>query len=119
MKIYVGSLPHSATEDAVRELFASHGAVESVRIMVDKFTGQPRGFAFVDMPNNDEATNAIHALNDINFEGSQIRVNEARPPRQFNNGGPRREGGFGGPRGGGSRGGFGGPRRSGPRSGGY
>lgn len=102
MNIYVGNLPHSASEDKIRDLFAAHGTVDSVRIMIDKFTNQPRGFCFVSMPNDQEAQNAIHALNNIDFEGNSIRVNEARPPRRFDN---NRGGGSNG--GGQGRGGFG------------
>lgn len=128
MNIYVGNLPHTATEEAIRNLFSAHGAVDSVRIMTDKFTGQPRGFCFVSMPSNDEANNAIQSLNDIEFEGSRIRVNEARPPRQGGNGGAPRGGnggGYGrssggyGRSSGGNGGGFGGRRSNDRYSGGF
>jgi len=82
MNIYVGNLPHSATEDSLRSLFGEHGAVNSVRVITDKFTGAPRGFAFVEMGGRDEANAAIAALNGAEFEGNRLRVNEARPREQ-------------------------------------
>lgn len=110
MNIYVGNLSYQATEEGIRGLFEQYGAVESVRVMSDKFTGKPRGFCFVSMVNDNEATAAIDALNNYEFEGRALRVSQANPPQQRTggNGGPRR-GGFGGPR----EGGFDrGPRRS-------
>ncbi len=113
MNIYVGNLSYGATEEGVRGLFEAHGAVESVRIMTDKFTGKPRGFCFVSMPNDQEATQAIEALNNYELDGRALRVSQANPPQQRTggNGGPRR-GGFGGREGGFDRG----PRRMGRRS---
>lgn len=116
MNIYVGNLSYSATEESIRGLFEAHGAVESVRVMTDKFTGKPRGFCFVSMTNDQEAQQAIDALNNFEFEGRALRVSQANPPQQRtgggNGGGPRR-GGFGG----GREGGFDrGPRRMGRRS---
>jgi RNA recognition motif-containing protein len=122
MNIYVGNLGQSVTEEALRSLFAAFGAVDSIRIIKDKFTGSPRGFAFVEMSNSEEAGRAIEQLNGAELEGQRIRVNEARPPqaRPSHGGGRPRHGGggFGGPRGGG-RGGFGGDRfdRGGGRGG--
>jgi RNA recognition motif-containing protein len=80
-KIYVGNLPFTATEDAVRTLFASHGAVTSVALPTDRETGRPRGFGFVEMSGTDAAT-AIAALNGQSMDGRALRVNEAqdRPP---------------------------------------
>jgi len=92
MNIYVGNLPYSATSEAVEALFAQHGTVNSVRIITDKFTGSPRGFAFVEMGSNDEANAAIAALNGAEFEGKRLRVNEARPREAR----PERGGGGGG-----------------------
>ena len=92
-KIYVGNLPFSATEDEVRELFAAHGEVESVKIITDRDSGQPRGFGFVEMP-DDAAVSAIGALDGTQMGGRSLRINEARP---------RREGGGGGGGGGGGR----------------
>jgi len=102
--IYVGNLPFSATEDEVRSLFESHGKVESVKIIMDRETGRPRGFAFVEMASADAQT-AIAATNGFNMGGRPLRVNEAQErPR-----GPRPGGGGGyGGGGGGGRGGYGG-----------
>jgi RNA recognition motif-containing protein len=101
MKIYVGNLPFSATEAQVRDLFAQHGAVESVALPADRETGRPRGFGFVEMPQA-EAAKAIEALNGFSMGGRQLRVNEAQDrPR-----GPRPGGGGFRPGGGGGGGGF-------------
>ena len=78
-KIYVGGLPYAATEQQLSELFAAHGAVESARVITDKFTGQSKGFGFVEMPNNSEADAAIKALNDTPMKGRNVKVNQARP----------------------------------------
>ena len=125
MNIYIGNLPANVTEEMLRSLFEPKGRVTQVKIILDKFTGQSRGFAFVDMPNADEATEAINSLNGTTQWERNIRVNEAREreARPSNGGGGRRPGGFGGSRGGfggGPRGGggFGGPRGGGSRSGG-
>jgi RNA recognition motif-containing protein len=112
--IYVGNLPFSATEDEVRSLFESHGKVESVKIIMDRETGRPRGFAFVEMSSSDAQT-AIAQTNGFNMGGRPLRVNEAqeRPPR-----GPRPGGGGGYGGGGGGRGGYGGGGRGGYGGGG-
>lgn len=103
MNIYVGNIPHSSTEEGLRKLFEQFGAVSSVKIIKDKFTGSSRGFAFVEMPNNDEARQAIENANGMEFEGRNLRINEARPAEaRGDSRGPRRSG-FGGPRGGGDR----------------
>ena len=116
MKIYVGNLPFSATEAQVRDLFAQHGAVESVALPADRETGRPRGFGFVEMPQS-EAAKAIEALNGFSMGGRQLRVNEAqdrpRGPRPGGGGGFRSGGGGGGGgfrSGGGGGGGGGGGR---------
>lgn len=87
-RIYVGNLPFSATEDELRELFAQHGEVESVKLVTDRDTGRPRGFGFVDMAEADAGA-AINALNGTDMGGRPLRVNEARereggsrPPRR-------------------------------------
>jgi RNA recognition motif-containing protein len=108
MNIYVGNLSHSSTEDGLRQLFEQFGAVASVKLMTDKFTGQPRGFAFVEMPVADEARQAIENTNGVDLDGRNLRVNEARPVEARGDRNPRgsrpfRPGGFGGPRGGGDR----------------
>lgn len=76
-KLYVGNLPFTATEDSVRELFASHGTVEKVALISDRDTGRPRGFGFVEMSNAD-AARAMQALNGTDFGGRSLRVNEAQ-----------------------------------------
>jgi RNA recognition motif-containing protein len=94
-KIYVGNLPFSATEDAVRTLFSAHGAVTSVALPTDRETGRPRGFGFVEMSNSD-AANAIAALNGQSMDGRSLRINEAqdRPPSRGGGGGGGGGGGF-------------------------
>jgi RNA recognition motif-containing protein len=77
-RIYVGNLPFSATEDEVRDLFAVHGEVESVALPMDRDTGRMRGFGFVEMADND-ANQAIEALDGTEMDGRQLRINEARP----------------------------------------
>lgn len=98
-KIYVGNLPFSADEAAVRQLFEQHGKVDSVSLINDRETGRPRGFGFVEMPSAD-AQRAIQSLNGQNMGGRPLRVNEAQ---ERGSGGGR--GGYGG---GGGRGGYGG-----------
>ncbi|MEC4672952.1 MAG: RNA-binding protein [Nitrospirota bacterium] len=99
-KIYVGGLPYSASDSEVEALFAEHGTVESARVITDKFTGQSRGFGFVEMATQDEAQAAINALHSTEMGGRTLTVNEAKPmaPRSGGGGGG---GGFGG--GGGGR----------------
>jgi RNA recognition motif-containing protein len=84
-KLYVGGLPYSTTEAELNELFAQQGTVESARVITDKFTGQSRGFGFVEMATAEEATKAISALNGTQLGGRSITVNEAKP--QENRGG--------------------------------
>ncbi len=104
-KIYVGGLPYSATEQELSDLFGRHGAVASARIMADKFTGQARGFGFVETSSDAEAQAAITALNGTEMGGRTLTVNEARS-REPRTGGAG--GGFSGGRGGGRSGGDGG-----------
>lgn len=104
--IFVGNLSFSATEESIRSLFEAHGAVERVSIVTDRDTGQPRGFGFVEMTNNDEAERAIAALNGRDFGGRDLNVNEARPKTERSGGGGGGyRGGGGGGRGGSGRGG--------------
>jgi len=92
MDIYVGNLPYSATDSELRELFESHGTVTSARVIVDKFSGQSRGFGFVEMPDRNEALNAIENTNGVDFMGRRLRVNESQPrPRRDRQDGPPRE----------------------------
>ncbi len=88
-KLYVGGLPFSVTDGQLQELFATHGTVESARVISDKFTGRSRGFGFVEMSSGNEAEAAIAALNGSDLEGRSLTVNEARPQQS-------RDGGFGG-----------------------
>jgi RNA recognition motif-containing protein len=76
--IYIGNLDYSTTEDQLRTLFLAHGPVETVTIVRDRDTGQPRGFAFLEMSNDGEAEKAIHALNGTLLGGRTLNVNEAR-----------------------------------------
>ena len=110
MKIYVGNLANAVTEQELQDLFSSFGAVISARIIKDKFTGQPRGFGFVEIEDNDAAQAAINGLNGTECKGQRLRINEARPPQERTGGG---FGGRSGGNGGGSRGGFGGNRGGG------
>lgn len=96
-KIYVGGLPYSTTEQQLSDLFAAHGSVASARIITDKFTGQSRGFGFVEMATDEEAKAAIAALNGTQLGGRTLTVNEARPQEPRSGGGGGR-GGFGGRR---------------------
>jgi cold-inducible RNA-binding protein len=114
-KLYVGNLPFSATEDTLHEFFSQSGVSPSaVNLIRDRFTGQSRGFAFVEITNDEEADRAINSLNGQNFGGRNLVVNEARPQEQRGGGGGR--GGFGGGRGGhGGGGGGGGRGRGGDR----
>jgi len=94
-KLYVGNLPFTATEDSVRALFAQHGAIDSLALITDRETGNPRGFGFVEMANAD-AARAMQALNGADFEGRPLRINEAQSKERSNGsngnnrGGPRR-----------------------------
>ncbi len=107
MNIYVGNLSRDVSETDLKEAFQAFGEVASASVIKDKYTGESRGFGFVEMPNKDEADKAISGLNGKDIKGRTITVNEARPRRD-----DRRGGGFGGGRSsGGGRGGFGGGRR--------
>jgi cold-inducible RNA-binding protein len=117
MNIYVGNLSFDAGESDVRQLFEPHGQVASVSIIEDKFTGRPRGFAFVEMPTDAEAQAAIAGLNGKDFKGRPLTVNEARP-RTEHRGGGGGGGGGGGYKGGhkgGGGGGYGGGGGGGKR----
>ncbi|WP_395045958.1 RNA recognition motif domain-containing protein [Flavobacterium sp.] len=113
MNIFVGSLPWSIEEADLRESFEAYGAVESVKIITDKFTGRSKGFGFVEMPNDEEGQKAIDELNGATVDGRAIVVNKSEPKpegerKSFNNSRPS-GGGYGGggnSRGGDSRGGY-------------
>jgi RNA recognition motif-containing protein len=84
-KLYVGNLPFTATEDAVRNLFAPHGTVETLALINDRETGRPRGFGFIEMSSAD-ASRAMQALNGKDFDGRALRINEAQDkPRSGGN----------------------------------
>jgi len=107
MNIYVGNLSRDVTEDDLRAAFEAHGKVELVNIVKDRYSGESRGFGFVEMPSKSEAQTAINEVNGMELKGRVVNVNEARPKA------PRRGGG-------GGRGGFGGGGRGGSgRGGGY
>jgi len=116
-RIYVGGLPYSATEEDLENLFSSIGAVKDATIITDRYTGQAKGFGFIEMDNDEEADAAINALNGTQMGGRTLTVNEAKPredrPRTGGGGG---YGGGGGGRTGGGGGGYGGG--GGGRSGG-
>jgi RNA recognition motif-containing protein len=105
MNIYVGNLAREITEDDLREAFAVFGQVDTVTVIKDRFSGESRGFGFVEMPSKNEAQTAINEMNDKDLKGRTINVNEARPKtnRGGGGGGRRRGGGFGGRGGGGGR----------------
>jgi RNA recognition motif-containing protein len=103
--IFVGNLSYQTTEAELESAFAAFGAVERVSIVRDRDTGQPRGFAFVEMTNADQAASAIQGLNGTELSGRAINVNEARPREE--RGGGNRFGGGGRPKGGGGGGGVG------------
>ena len=114
MKLYVGNLPFSTTENDLRELFEQHGEVSSATLVMDRETGRPRGFGFVEFTNDDDARAAINALSGHSMDGRDLTVNEARPREDRGGGGGgggRGRGGYGGGGGGGGgrgRGGYGG-----------
>jgi len=99
MRIYVGNLAYSVTDDDLREVFGEYGELASAEVIKDKFSGQSKGFGFVDMPNNSEADAAIKELNESMLKGRKLTVNEARPRSESQR-----------PRGGGGGSGWGGGR---------
>ncbi|HNW45491.1 MAG TPA: RNA-binding protein [Elusimicrobiales bacterium] len=109
-RIYVGGLPFKTTEEEMNTLFATYGQVTSAKLITDKYSGQSRGFGFVEMPNDEEAAAAMEKLNGSDFGGRKLTINEARPmearPRTGGFGGGR-DGGRGGDRGGRGGGGYG------------
>jgi RNA recognition motif-containing protein len=104
MNIYVGNLSYEVTEGELKEAFETFGQVETVNIITDKYSGQSKGFGFVEMPTKTEAEAAIEGLNDTELKGRTLKVNTARP-RTENRGGRSRYGGGGrgGRQGGGRR----------------
>ncbi len=110
MNIFVGNLSRDVSEEELRAAFSAFGAVSKVTILKDKFSGEPRGFGFVEMPAKAEAQAAINGMNQKDLKGRALNVNEARPQTERSGGG----GGGGGMRSGwGNRGGGGGGNRGG------
>jgi len=95
MRLYVGNLSYSTTQDALYDAFGVHGHVDEVAVITDRDTGRPRGFAFVTMNNDQEARSAIERVNGTEIDGRTVTVNEARPKADR---GPRGGGGGGGGR---------------------
>lgn len=93
MKIYVGNLNYDTNDETLLTLFKEYGAVESAKVITDKYSGRSRGFGFVEMPESGEAQKAIEALNGHEVDGRTLKVNEARPK---GSGGGRGGGGGGG-----------------------
>ena len=100
-RLYIGNLSYNTTENQLQDLFAQHGPVTSVELIMDKFSGRPRGFGFITMETKEGAEAAIQTLNGKNVDGRDLMVNEARPREER----PRSFGGGGGGGGGGGRGG--------------
>lgn len=105
-KLYVGNLAYGVTDGTLEQMFAAHGSVQSAQVIMDRDTGRSKGFGFVEMGSDQEAQEAINALNGQPMDGRSLTVNEAKP-RENRGGGGR--GGYGG---GGGRGGYGGGRRN-------
>ena len=89
MNIYIANLSFRVGNDGLKELFEAYGTVASARVITDKNSGRSRGFGFVEMPNDEEAAQAIKELNQSEVEGRVISVSEARPPKDYNNRAPR------------------------------
>lgn len=94
MNIYVGNLAYSVTDADLSQAFSAYGAVSSAAVIKDKFSGQSKGFGFVEMPNNSEANEAIKNLNEKPLKGRNMRVNEAKPRDDRPARPPRRTGGY-------------------------
>jgi len=117
MNIFVAKLNFSTQSEDLREAFEAYGTVDSAKVITDHFTGKSKGFAFVEMPDDNEALNAIEGLDNTDLDGNTIVVKKAEPRENRGGGGDRRGGGgVGGDRRGGG-GGYGGDRRGG--GGGY
>jgi RNA recognition motif-containing protein len=109
-KLYVGNLAYSVTDGTLEQMFAGHGSVQSAQVIMDRDTGRSKGFGFVEMGSDQEAQEAINALNGQQMDGRSLTVNEAKPREDRGGGGGRGRGGYGG---GGGRGGYGGGGRGG------
>lgn len=104
MRLYVGNLPYSVTQQKLEEMFSPFGTIVSATVISDKFSGRSKGFGFVEFESDDSAKEAIAKLDGVEVDGRALRVNEAKPkeegaPRSGGFGGGRRPGGFGGGRG--------------------
>jgi len=88
--IYVGGLPYSVTDERLRETFSTHGSVESARVITDKYSGESRGFGFVEMEQAEDAQKAIQNLDGQEFKGRNLKVNLAKPREDRGGGGGRR-----------------------------
>ncbi len=89
MNIYVGNLPYSVTEDELKNMFGEFGEVSSANIITDRYTGQSKGFGFVEMASQEEGEAAISALNDSAVQGRNVKVSQARPRKEGPSRGPR------------------------------
>ena len=89
MDIYVGNLPYETTEEDLKDLFAEFGSVSNARVITDKYTGRSKGFGFVDMPNQEEAEEAVKQLEGKIIGGRNINVNEAKRRQENSQQGPR------------------------------
>ena len=89
MNIYVGQLPYSITEEELHGMFQQYGEVSSLKLIMDRYTGQSKGFGFIQMPNNSEADQAVKGLNRSMIKGREIKVNQAEEKRQKNTYGRR------------------------------
>jgi len=111
-KLYIGNLAYSVDSESLGNLFAQYGTVDSARVITDRDSGRSKGFGFVEMSSDDEASKCIETLNGQELEGRAMNISEAKPqePRDSRGGGGGGRGGFsrGGGGGGGGRGGFGG-----------
>ena len=96
MNIYAGNLSHETTDEDLRQAFEAFGQVETATVIKDRFSGESRGFGFVEMPSKNEAQTAINEMNGKDLKGRIINVNEARPRAARGGGGGRKKGGFGG-----------------------
>lgn len=85
MKIYVGQLPFDVKETDLAELLSAYGEVASANLIIDRYSGRPKGYGFVEMPNNAEADQAIKALNKTMFRGREIKVNQVQPNKRNKN----------------------------------
>jgi RNA recognition motif-containing protein len=97
-KMYVGNIPYQATEKDLRELFSEYGEIDSLKIIQDQFTGQSKGFGFIEMASEEDAKKAMAGLNEKDFMGKSLRVAEARP-QQKRQGFNKRSSGYGGGKG--------------------